>query len=302
MLADRRDRRDRRRGRARGRGRAVRRCSSRAGGRSSSRRSRPRSAAARSWRDLAAGDGPARLRRGGRARRRARRQRGAARVGRAHVVLARGARPGARREPARADRARAAAGGDDGRAPAPATSCSSPRCRASRRGPRSSLYSATKFGLRGFSLGAAAGPRGRTASASPACSPGSSATPGMFADVRRVAAARASGPCTPEAVAAGIVSAIERNRAEVDVAPLGAAAGRARGGRRAGPRRVACSASWAAHQVARAIARRPARAALSDAALTETRRRGTCRRWSPRLHARWCSRCSPARRSRSRPT
>ena len=86
-------------------------------------------------------------------------------------------------------------------------------------GPLSSLYSATKYGLRGFSLALRQDlePHGVGVSC---VFPGFVRGAGMFAD------SGASLPpgvrtVTPEAVAAGIVRAVERNRAEVDVAPLG---------------------------------------------------------------------------------
>ena len=86
-------------------------------------------------------------------------------------------------------------------------------------GPLSSLYSATKYGLRGFSLALRQDlePHGVGVSC---VFPSFVRGAGMFAD------SGASLPpgvrtVTPEAVAAGIVRAVERNRAEVDVAPLG---------------------------------------------------------------------------------
>ena len=90
-------------------------------------------------------------------------------------------------------------------------------------GPHSSLYSATKFGLRGFSLGL----RQDLAPAGVGVScvfPGFIRDAGMFAD-SGASLPPGVGTSTPEDVAAGIVRAIERNRAEVDVAPLGLRAG-----------------------------------------------------------------------------
>jgi short-subunit dehydrogenase len=89
--------------------------------------------------------------------------------------------------------------------------------------PGSSVYSATKFGLRGFAQGAREDLRPRGVGVS-AVFPGFVRDAGMFADtgarlppgVRTV---------TPEAVAAAVVRAIERNRAEIDVAPLALRAG-----------------------------------------------------------------------------
>jgi len=86
-------------------------------------------------------------------------------------------------------------------------------------GPRSSLYSATKYGLRGFSLALRQDlePHGVGVSC---------VFPGFVRDAGMFATSGASlppgvGTVTPEAVAAGIVRAVERDRAEVDVAPLG---------------------------------------------------------------------------------
>ena len=82
--------------------------------------------------------------------RRAGRERRAARRRAARQLQRRGDRPRARRQPARA---RCSSRGRSSRrwsSAARATSSSSRRCRASSRAPRSSVYSATKFGLRGF--------------------------------------------------------------------------------------------------------------------------------------------------------
>lgn len=82
--------------------------------------------------------------------------------------------------------------------------------------PRSSIYNATKFGLRGFALGLRAdlNPRGIGVSL---VSPGFIRDAGMFAD----AGAKPPpglGTTTPERVGAATVKAIEGNRAEVVVA------------------------------------------------------------------------------------
>ena len=82
---------------------------------------------------------------------------------------------------------------------------------------RSSLYSATKFGLRGFALGLREDLRG-TRVGSSVVMPGTIREAGMFADSgARMPAGM--GTSTPEAVADGVVAAIERDRAEVEVAP-----------------------------------------------------------------------------------
>jgi short-subunit dehydrogenase len=89
--------------------------------------------------------------------------------------------------------------------------------------PYSSLYTATKYGLRGFSLSL----RGDLADHGVGVScvfPGFIREAGMFAD----SGARLPpgfGTSSPEQVGAAIVRAIERDRAEVDVAPLAVRAG-----------------------------------------------------------------------------
>jgi short-subunit dehydrogenase len=84
--------------------------------------------------------------------------------------------------------------------------------------PRSSIYNATKFGLRGFALALRAdlGPKGIGVSL---VSPGFIREAGMFAD----AGAKpppGMGTGTPEQVGAAVVKAVERDRAEIVVAPL----------------------------------------------------------------------------------
>ncbi len=84
--------------------------------------------------------------------------------------------------------------------------------------PRSSIYNATKFGLRGFALGLRSdlGPRGVGVSL---VSPGFIREAGMFAD----AGAKAPpglGTASPEQVGDAVVKAIEANRVEIAVAPL----------------------------------------------------------------------------------
>lgn len=84
--------------------------------------------------------------------------------------------------------------------------------------PSSSLYSATKFGLRGFALGLREDLRPHGVGV---CTifPGFISDAGMFADTS-VKLPFGIGTRTPEQVAAATITAIERNRAEVDVAPL----------------------------------------------------------------------------------
>ena len=83
--------------------------------------------------------------------------------------------------------------------------------------PGSAIYSATKFGLRAFAAGLRQDLRGAGVGVS-AVFPGFISDAGMFADTE-VKLPRIVGMNTPEDVAAGVVRAIERDRAEVDVAP-----------------------------------------------------------------------------------
>jgi short-subunit dehydrogenase len=90
-------------------------------------------------------------------------------------------------------------------------------------GPRSSLYSATKFGLRGFALALRQDLVDDNIGVS-CVYPGFVRGAGMFAD-SGAKLPPGVGTATPEQVGAGIVRAIERDRAEVDVAPLALRAG-----------------------------------------------------------------------------
>ncbi len=85
--------------------------------------------------------------------------------------------------------------------------------------PRSGIYSATKFGLRGFAAGLREDvePLGIGVTV---VFPGFVRDAGLFAD-SGVKLPRFVGTRTPEQVAEAVVRGIERERAEVDVAPLG---------------------------------------------------------------------------------
>jgi short-subunit dehydrogenase len=85
--------------------------------------------------------------------------------------------------------------------------------------PASALYSATKFGLRGFALGIREDLRPHGVGVS-IVAPGFIRTAGMFADTD-VVLPWGVGTRSPDDVAAAVIRAIERNRAEVEVAPLG---------------------------------------------------------------------------------
>lgn len=84
--------------------------------------------------------------------------------------------------------------------------------------PRSSIYSASKFGLRGFALALRTDLTARGVGVS-LVSPGFVRGEGMFAD-SGASPPPGMGTATPEQVAAGTVRAIERNLVEVAVAPL----------------------------------------------------------------------------------
>jgi short-subunit dehydrogenase len=94
--------------------------------------------------------------------------------------------------------------------------------------PRSSLYSATKFGLRGFALSLREDlwPYGVGVSV---VLPGFIRDAGMFAD-SGAKLPPGIGTRTPDQVATAVIRAIERNRAETSVAPLGLRVGSALAG------------------------------------------------------------------------
>jgi short-subunit dehydrogenase len=84
--------------------------------------------------------------------------------------------------------------------------------------PVSAIYSATKFGLRGFGLGLRPDLRSHGVGVS-VLLPGFIRDAGMFADAG-VALPPGVGTRTPQDVASAVIRAIERDRAEIDVAPL----------------------------------------------------------------------------------
>ena len=94
--------------------------------------------------------------------------------------------------------------------------------------PGSSLYSATKFGLRGFALGLREDLHGSGVGVSTVF-PGFIRDAGMFHDSGAKLPAGV-GTRTPEQVAAAVVRGIERNKGELDVAPFGLRAGAAAAG------------------------------------------------------------------------
>ena len=84
--------------------------------------------------------------------------------------------------------------------------------------PRTSIYSATKFGLRGFALGLRTDlePLGIGVSI---VSPGTIREAGMYAD-SGAKPIPGLGTGSPKQVADAVVKAIERNKVEIAVAPL----------------------------------------------------------------------------------
>jgi short-subunit dehydrogenase len=85
--------------------------------------------------------------------------------------------------------------------------------------PASSIYSAAKFGLRGFAHGARADLRGTGVGVS-VIMPGFVRDAGMFADAG-VKLPPGIGTSSLQQVTGAVINAIERNRGEVTVAPFG---------------------------------------------------------------------------------
>lgn len=85
-------------------------------------------------------------------------------------------------------------------------------------GPASSVYSATKFGLRGFALALREDLRPYGVGVS-AVLPGFIREAGMFAD-SRASLPPGVGTRSPDEVARAVIAAIDHNRAEISVAPL----------------------------------------------------------------------------------
>ena len=100
-------------------------------------------------------------------------------------------------------------------------------------GPASSMYSATKFGLRGFALGLREDMRAHGVGVS-LVSPGFIRDAGMYAKTG-IALPLGVGTRSPEQVADAVVRVIETNRTEIDVAPAGLRAGAVAGAVAPGP-------------------------------------------------------------------
>jgi short-subunit dehydrogenase len=87
----------------------------------------------------------------------------------------------------------------------------------------SSVYSATKFGLRGFGYSLSEELRGSGVGATTVF-PGFIREAGMFAE-SGAKLPRFAGTRTPEQVASAVLEGIDKNRAEIDVAPLSFSSG-----------------------------------------------------------------------------
>ena len=105
-----------------------------------------------------------------------------------------------------------------GRSAAAATSCSWRRSRAIATTPGSALYSATKFGLRGFALALRQDLHG-TGVGVTRLPPGFIDEAGMFAETG-VKLPPGAPTRSPRDVADAVVRAIERGPAEINVAPI----------------------------------------------------------------------------------
>jgi uncharacterized protein len=91
--------------------------------------------------------------------------------------------------------------------------------------PASSIYSATKFGLRGFALGLRQDLQADGVGVSVVL-PGFIREAGMFADAK-IELPRGVGTRSPQDVASAVLQAVERDRAEIEVAPAGLRVGAA---------------------------------------------------------------------------
>lgn len=84
---------------------------------------------------------------------------------------------------------------------------------------RSSMYNATKFGLRGFANAIRSDLRGSGVGVTSVL-PGFIRDAGMFAEAGDIKLPPGVGTRTPEDVAAAVITGLEKNRGEIDVAPL----------------------------------------------------------------------------------
>jgi short-subunit dehydrogenase len=127
--------------------------------------------------------------------------------------------------------------------------------------PASSIYSATKFGLRGFALGAREDLREHGVGVS-TIFPGFIRDAGMFADAG-VRLRPGVGTRSPQDVATAVVRAIAEDRAEIDVAPAPLRVGAALGG--LAPAAIAAvTRRLGSHDVARQMSEGQRRHRLKD--------------------------------------
>jgi short-subunit dehydrogenase len=119
--------------------------------------------------------------------------------------------------------------------------------------PASSLYSAAKFGLRGFALGIRQDLTADNIGVS-TIFPGFIRDAGMFAETG-VSLPPGVGTRSPQDVAAAVIKAIDENRAELDVAPLTMRLGTAFSGLAPGPA-AAISRRMGSHEIAASVAER----------------------------------------------
>jgi short-subunit dehydrogenase len=115
--------------------------------------------------------------------------------------------------------------------------------------PQTAIYNATKFGLRGFALGLRPDLRASGVGVS-VVYPGFIRDAGFFAD-SGAKLPPGVGTRSPDDVGRAVVSAIERNRAEVDVAPL--------------PLRIGALFAGAAPEIAAAVTRKTGNDKVADA-------------------------------------
>jgi short-subunit dehydrogenase len=118
--------------------------------------------------------------------------------------------------------------------------------------PASSMYSATKFGLRGFALGLREDMRNDGVGVS-VITPGFISDAGMFVKTG-VKLPAGVGTRSPQQVADAVARAIERDRAEVDVAPVGLRIGTAFASVAPGPA-ATISRLLGSHRIAEEMAR-----------------------------------------------
>ena len=239
--------------------------------------------------DLSDAAAAAALARARRRRRRPGRQRRAAGERPDRRLLARADRPRARRQPARPDPAHPRAAARAWSSAGVATWCSCRRWRARSRRSARALYSATKFGLRGFASGPARGPA-RHRRRRDGRLPGLHRRRRHVRRLRRAAAALGRHAHARRRSPRAVVRGIEQDRAEIDVAPLGLRAGALASVARAGHGRPAPAPARLGARCRSAIARGPAAQALRSAcssARSPTTTSAAPRTWSATRARAW---------------